>query len=98
MPVFSIIIPTYNRAHYLKQCLSSVLSQKFEDWECIVIDDGSTDTTESVVQEFVKEDDRFVYHFQVNAERCAARNKGISLASGNYICFLDSHKPSFDLN
>jgi glycosyltransferase involved in cell wall biosynthesis len=72
----------------LKRAIQSVIGQSFADWELIIIDDGSTDDTSLVVKEFV--DERIKYYYQENAERSIARNKGIDLASGKYICFLDS--------
>jgi glycosyltransferase involved in cell wall biosynthesis len=88
MPFFSIIIPTYNRAHLIRQAISSVVNQSFTDWELLIVDDGSTDNTKEVVCQFF--DDRIHYIYQENAERCAARNNGVALAKGAYICFLDS--------
>lgn len=85
----SIVIPTYNYASYLKETLNSVLRQSHTDWECIVVDDGSTDATADVVNEFTKKDKRFIYVYQKNAGVSAARNKGLSLAKGEYIQFLD---------
>ena len=87
-PFFSIIIPTFNRADLLPKAISSVLSQTFDDWELIIVDDGSTDNTEAVVCKI--EDPRIRYIYQSNAERSAARNNGIEHAHGSYICFLDS--------
>jgi len=85
---FSVIIPTYNRASLISRAIESVISQTFEEWELVVIDDGSTDDTKSVVEKY--KDDRIKYFYQENKERSAARNKGIELSSGDYICFLDS--------
>jgi glycosyltransferase involved in cell wall biosynthesis len=87
---FSIIIPTYNRAKLLPEAIRSVQNQSFGDWECIVVDDGSTDNTKQVVEEIINSDPRIKYIFQENAERSAARNNGIRNSSGAYICFLDS--------
>ena len=86
-PLFSIIIPTYNRAHLLSIAIQSVLDQTFDDWELIVVDDGSTDDTKKVVEKFEREGVRYVY--QENKELSAARNTGIRAAFGSYICFLD---------
>ena len=88
-PLFSVIIPTYNRGRILSSTLDSVLKQSFENWECIIIDDGSTDNTQTFIKGYL-EDPRFTYHYQNNAERSAARNKGIDIAKGKYLCFLDS--------
>jgi glycosyltransferase involved in cell wall biosynthesis len=90
MPFFSIIIPSYNRANLLPETLASVIEQKFTDWECIVVDDGSTDDTAKVIFSLCTYDPRIRYVYQQNKERSVARNHGIDLASGQYICFLDS--------
>ena len=89
-PFFSVVLPTYNRAHILKETISSVRNQLFEDWELIIIDDGSSDNTKQVVEQFSKKDSRIKYHYQKNSERSAARNNGINKTNGNYICFIDS--------
>lgn len=87
-PLFSIIVPTFNRETLIAKALRSVLDQSCEDWELIVIDDGSTDETYQVIQGFA--DDRIKYHFQANKGKSGARNTGIRLSTGLYICFLDS--------
>ena len=89
-PFFSIIIPTFNRSTLLPESIQTVIDQRFTNWECIVVDDGSTDNTANVVNEFVQKDSRLIYIYQDNAERSAARNNGIKRAKGKYICFLDS--------
>ncbi len=88
MLFFSIIIPTYNRAHILPRTIASVLAQTYSNWECIIVDDGSTDNTKELIASYT--DPRVTYIYQTNAERSAARNNGISHAVGEYICFLDS--------
>lgn len=88
MPFFSIILPTYNRAHFLPKAIESVLAQTFDDWELVIVDDGSTDNTKEVVVSY--KDPRIIYIYQENQERSAARNNGIIHAKGEYICFLDS--------
>lgn len=70
--------------------MQSVMKQTFTDWECIVVDDGSTDDTKDVILSLQKKDPRIRYIYQNNAERSAARNNGISNSKGQYICFLDS--------
>ncbi|MBI9067998.1 MAG: glycosyltransferase family 2 protein [Salinivirgaceae bacterium] len=87
-PFFSIIIPAFNRAYILTQTIESVLLQTFNDFELIVVDDGSTDNTKEVVQNIL--DSRLTYIYQHNAERSVARNNGIRNSKGKYICFLDS--------
>ena len=87
-PIFSIIVPTFNRAKNLPSCIMSILTQSFTDWELIIIDDGSTDKTSEVVHSY--EDTRLRYVWQENQERSAARNHGLELTKGEWICFLDS--------
>jgi glycosyltransferase involved in cell wall biosynthesis len=87
-PFFTVVIPTYNRAHILPRTIASVLGQEFQDWELIVVDDGSKDKTAELLQTYT--DPRIRYVYQNNAERSAARNHGIREAKGEYICFLDS--------
>ena len=86
--LFSIIIPTYNRANFILTTIQSVLAQTYANFEVIVVDDGSTDNTESVIKKIT--DKRVTYYKKENEERAAARNYGISLAKGSYITFLDS--------
>lgn len=87
-PFFSIIIPTYNRANAIHLPIDSILSQTFDDWELIIVDDGSTDNTREVVASY--DDTRIKYVYQQNAERSAARNRGIDETTGDWICFQDS--------
>lgn len=88
MPFFSIIIATYNRAEMLEKAVNSLLNQEFTDWELIVVDDGSIDNTHELFKNHT--DSRLKYYYQENLGRSSARNRGIDLASGEYICFLDS--------
>jgi glycosyltransferase involved in cell wall biosynthesis len=87
-PFFSIVIPTYNRAHLIRQTIESVLAQEDTDFEVIVVDDGSRDNTEEVVRGL--KDERVAYYRKENAERGAARNYGAALARGHYVSFFDS--------
>lgn len=90
-PNVSIIIPVYNRSRFLAECLNSVLKQTYEQWECLVIDDGSTDNSKDIITQFVLKDARF--RLLDNACRKGApgaRNTGISQAKGAYLIFLDS--------
>ena len=92
-PLVSIIIPTYNRAHIIHETLDSVLSQSYTNWKCIVVDDGSTDTTEEVLKSYVKKDARFQYNKRPIDRKKGAnacRNYGLDLAKGAYIVFFDS--------
>ena len=88
MPKVSVVIPTFNRADTIGDSIKSVLEQTFKDFEVIVVDDGSTDGTESVVAAFG--DSRIKYIMQDDAGACAARNNGIRHANGEYIAFQDS--------
>jgi glycosyltransferase involved in cell wall biosynthesis len=87
-PFFSVIIPTYNRAEFIGKAIDSVLAQTFQDFEIIVVDDGSTDNTEEVVQRV--KTDRLRYFKKENGERAAARNFGANRATGKFVNFLDS--------
>jgi glycosyltransferase involved in cell wall biosynthesis len=91
MPKVSVIIPTYNCAHYLGNAIASVLRQTFTDYEIIVVDDGSMDNTYEVVERFAAQfPSRIRYIYQSHKERSVARNRGIQAASGEYIAFLDA--------
>ena len=89
MVTVSVILPTYNRAHVVSRAIRSVLEQTYEDFELIVVDDGSTDSTEEVVRSFDDRRIRYIRHKQ-NKGRSAARNTGIKIAKGEYIAFQDS--------
>lgn len=89
----SIIIPTYNRGHLIHETLDSVLEQTYTNWECIVVDDGSTDTTEVVLKTYVSKDVRFQYHKRPTDRKKGAnacRNYGFELSKGDYINWFDS--------
>ena len=87
---FSIVIPVYNVEHYLRECLDSVLSQTYSDWEAICVNDGSTDGSSVILEEYAAKDSRFRMISQKNAGTAAARNTGLKVAKGDYIFFLDS--------
>lgn len=90
-PLVTIVIPTYNRSALLPITVRSALEQTYKNIEVIVVDDGSTDDTATVMKELMSQDPRLRYiHYLPNAGACVARNKGIDAASGSYICFLDS--------
>lgn len=89
MPLLSIIVPVYNVAPYLGMCLDSLRSQSLGDWECICIDDGSTDESGNILDEYMKKDCRFHVFHQQNTGVSAARNLGISKAKGQYLWFVD---------
>jgi glycosyltransferase involved in cell wall biosynthesis len=85
----SIIIPCYNQAKYILECLDSVKAQTYSNWECIVIDDGSTDDTKILVQNYCLTENRIKYFFQQNSGVSTARNNAIKMSSGKYILPLD---------
>jgi glycosyltransferase involved in cell wall biosynthesis len=87
-PLFSIIIPTYNRVQFLKIAIDSVLAQSFSDYELIIVDDGSDDNTKELINNF--NDQRLYYINKVHGGVSSARNAGIKAANGEYIVFLDS--------
>ena len=89
-PLISIIIPCYNAEKYLHECLNSVLSQSYENWECLLINDGSKDKTFQILEEFSKVDNRFFVFSQENKGLSATRNVGVHNAKGDYLLFLDS--------
>lgn len=86
--LFSIIVPTYNRAFLLSNAINSIFSQQYKDFELIIVDDGSSDNTKNFIESF--NDSRIRYIYQENKGVCVARNTGIYTAQGKYITFLDS--------
>ncbi len=94
----SVIIPVYNSEQYLHTCVESILNQTFRDFELILVNDGSTDASGSICDEFAKKDSRVIVLHKSNEGVSAARNDGIEVARGEYITFVDSDdaiKPSF---
>lgn len=85
----SVIVPCYNQESFLAECLESVRSQTFGDWECIIINDGSVDHSEKVANEYVSKDSRFRYLYQQNQGVVAARNNAIVVSKGKYVLPLD---------
>lgn len=86
----SVIIPCYNGERFLSQALESLLWQTYQEWECILIDDGSTDHSREIFHRYAEQDHRFIYLSQRNSGPSVARNKGIDRASGDFIQFLDA--------
>ena len=91
--LISIIIPTYNRAHLIGETLDSILAQTYTNWECIVVDDGSTDNTSNILAKYIEKDKRFQYHKRPK-ERIkgpnSCRNYGFEISNGEYIKWFDS--------
>lgn len=88
--MISIIIPVYNTEAYLQKCLDSIASQSYEDWECILVDDGSNDGSPSICDEYVKNDNRFKVIHKDNEGVSTSRNVGLENATGDWIYFCDS--------
>lgn len=89
MPKISIIVPVYNCKKYLRQCLDSILSQTFKDWECLLIDDGSTDESGSICDEYARRDNRFAAYHKENGGLTSARNYGLERSVGEWIMHVD---------
>ena len=89
-PIVSVIIPTYNRAHLIGKAINSVLSQTYQDFEIIVVDDGSTDNTREIIRSFKEKRVKYIKKYKKNRGISVARNIGIKVARGKYIALLDS--------
>src|SRR5680860_884854 len=88
----SIIMATYNRSHFIGETLDSILNQAFENWECLIIDDGSTDNTKEFLRPYVLKDSRFEYYERTKDHKKGlpgCRNQGLEIAKGDYIIFFD---------
>ena len=83
-------MPVYNAEKFISQTISSVINQTYRDFELIIINDGSTDRTESICKAFMEKDKRIVYQYQDNSGVSSARNRGISISKGQYIMFIDA--------
>lgn len=90
MPTFSIIIPAYNAEAYLSRCLDSIFSQEFEDYEVVVINDGSTDDTAELLVQYAARHTNLRVITQSNQGMATARNRGLEVAQGDYVMFVDS--------
>lgn len=89
-PTVSVIIPCYNQGLFLEETLQSVLAQNFENWECILVNDGSEDNTEEISKSYSLKDSRFKYFYKENGGLSTARNFGILKSTGDFILPLDS--------
>lgn len=90
MPELSVIVPIYNAEQTLRKCLDSILSQTFKDIEILLINDGSTDSSQEICEEYALKDKRIKVYCKVNGGQSSARNYGLSIAQGKYIGFIDS--------
>ena len=96
-PFFSIICCCYNSAKYIEETINSVLRQSFEEWELILIDDGSSDETLSIIKRYKKINYKIRIHSQVNSGLAVSRNKGIKLALSEWIVIID-HDDIWEFN
>lgn len=90
MPLISIIVPVYNSVSTLNRCLDSILNQTFSDWELLLIDDGSTDRSTELCDQYASKDQRIKVFHKKNGGVSSARNIGLSHAKGEWITFVDS--------
>lgn len=89
-PKVSVVIPVYNKSRWIEETLKSVVNQSYKDWECIIIDDGSTDESLQVIRTFVESHPGdWKLLTQANSGQCIARNRGIEASAGEYVAFLD---------
>ncbi|MFY0714759.1 glycosyltransferase family 2 protein [Seonamhaeicola sp. NFXS20] len=89
-PLISIIIPCYNQAEFLDETLQSVLNQTYANWECIIVNDGSTDNSEIIAKKWVAKDKRFKYYYKQNSGVSSTRNFALDKVKGTYVQFLDA--------
>lgn len=89
-PYFSIILPTYNRARLLPRAIASVLEQDYRDWELLVVDDGSTDETSALVEDFIQREKRIRFFPRVHEGLVPTRNFAVAESRGSYVAFIDS--------
>lgn len=90
MPLISIIIPVYNTEKYIRRCIDSVIAQSYSDWELILVDDGSTDESGKICDEYVEKDERIRVFHKENGGVSSARNVGLDNANGEWVTFVDS--------
>ena len=90
LPLLSVIVPVYNTAPWLRKCLNSIINQTYRNIEIICVDDGSTDDSLAVLQQYAVLDSRIKVIHQENAGVSVARNRGVEVASGDYVGFVDS--------
>jgi glycosyltransferase involved in cell wall biosynthesis len=89
-PAVTVVLPTYNRAGFLRGAFESLAAQTFTDWELVIVDDGSTDGTREGIDDYLRSHDRVRYVYQANRGAYAARNRGVDEATGTYLAFFDS--------
>lgn len=89
-PTISVVVPVFNAEKHLRKMLNSIKAQSFHDFEVLLVDDGSTDDSAAICEEFASSDERFCLYRKKNGGVCSARNLGIEYATGEYICFFDA--------
>ena len=89
-PTVSVVIPVYNVAPYLQACVDSLLAQRYTDFEVVLVDDGSTDGSGAICDSLAEKDPRVIAIHQKNGGACAARNRGIDNARGEFLVFVDA--------
>lgn len=89
-PVVSVIVPVYNCEKYIEKCLLSIKKQTFRNFEVIIVNNGSTDGTQEIINRFDKDDSRFKVYSQDNQGICGSRNRGLNESKGKYVCFIDA--------
>ena len=87
---YSIIVPAYNTEKYIDKCLKSIFSNTYKNFEVIIVNDGSTDKTEDIINKYIKKYDNIIYIKQKNMGLSLARNNGVKKATGDYLLFIDS--------
>ena len=88
-PQISVIVPVYQAEAYIRRCLDSIVNQTFQDWECILVDDGSKDNSGAICDEYAVKDSRFRVIHQTNRGVSVARQVGLDASKGEYIAFAD---------
>ncbi|MFM7684233.1 MAG: glycosyltransferase family 2 protein [Bacteroidota bacterium] len=86
----SVVIPCYNQGEFLEECVNSLFNQTFPNWECLIVDDGSSDNSRAIANNLIEQDNRIKYHYKTNGGLSSARNYGISHAVGEFILPLDA--------
>lgn len=89
-PLISIVIPVYNTEQYIAETIQSVIDQTYENWELLLVDDGSTDGSATIIKSFAENDSRIHYFYKENGGQASARNEGIKKSKGTYVGFLDA--------
>ena len=93
-PLISVIVPVYNVEKYIRRCLESIVKQSYQNLEIIVVDDGSTDNSGNICDDIASEDSRITVIHQKNLGLVGARNTGLDIYKGEYVCFIDSDESS----